>query len=310
MKLVTHEQYIASVKITHRDFYDYSKTQYTQTNKKILIICKLHGEFWQRADHHKRGSKCPKCAAKQIAEKNTKDLNEFVNQCASIYGDFYNYEKVVYKNCRTRINIHCPIHGEFVQTPTDHISGCGCPKCGVERIKDIKRKPLSDVISMANIKHKNYYDYSLVKYINNSGKVEIICPKHGIFLQNMANHIHGGRGCQKCSPVSKAEAEISKILISNHISFTYQKTFDDLRDKKSNRLYRFDFYVDKINTVIEFDGQQHFFPVKYWGGEEQLLKIQNSDEQKNEYCARNGIKLVRIKYDENIKQRLMEEKII
>lgn len=52
-------------------------------------------------------------------------------------------------------------------------------------------------INKANIKHNNYYDYSLVNYINANTKVKIICPKHGEFEQQPNNHLFGQR-CIKC----------------------------------------------------------------------------------------------------------------
>jgi hypothetical protein len=52
-------------------------------------------------------------------------------------------------------------------------------------------------IEKANIKHNNYYNYSLVNYNNAVSKVIIICPKHGEFLQQPNNHLFG-QGCIKC----------------------------------------------------------------------------------------------------------------
>ena len=43
----------------------------------------------------------------------------------------------------------------------------------------------------------DYYDYSLVDYVNNNTKVKIICPVHGVFEQIPRSHT-SGRGCSKC----------------------------------------------------------------------------------------------------------------
>lgn len=45
--------------------------------------------------------------------------------------------------------------------------------------------------------HNNFYDYSLAKYENYKSKIEIICPKHGVFKQRLYNHLHG-QGCPFC----------------------------------------------------------------------------------------------------------------
>jgi hypothetical protein len=65
-------------------------------------------------------------------------------------------------------------------------------------------------ISKANIKHNNYYDYSLVNYINANTKVKIICPKHGEFEQQPNNHLFGQR-CIKCMGDNVRKARISNL---------------------------------------------------------------------------------------------------
>lgn len=44
-------------------------------------------------------------------------------------GDNYDYSRVNYIDSKTKVCILCVEHGEFWQTPNDHLSGCGCPKC-------------------------------------------------------------------------------------------------------------------------------------------------------------------------------------
>ncbi len=54
-----------------------------------------------------------------------------------------------------------------------------------------------EFISRAKKIHGDTYDYSLVKYINATSKVDIICPKHGTFRQVAHSHILGW-GCRYC----------------------------------------------------------------------------------------------------------------
>ena len=67
-----------------------------------------------------------------------------------------------------------------------------------------------------------------------------------------------------------------------------------------NLLFRFDFGILKENGflshLIEYDGEQHFKPVKAWGGLERYLKQLDVDKRKNEFCEINNIKLIRIPY--------------
>ena len=66
----------------------------------------------------------------------------------------------------------------------------------------------------------------------------------------------------------------------------------------------FDFYLPEQNTCIEFDGLQHFKPIDWFGGVETFLYIQKNDRLKDEYCLNNSIKLLRIKYNDDIECKL------
>ena len=118
-------EFIEKAKKIHGDKYDYSKVVYKNSYTKVCIICPIHGEFWQTPASHLIGRKCPKCS--KPCYKYTTD--DFVQKSRKIHGDKYNYSKVVYKNSYTKVCIICPKHGEFWQTPAEHINGCGCKYC-------------------------------------------------------------------------------------------------------------------------------------------------------------------------------------
>ena len=142
--------------------------------------------------------------------------------------------------------------------------------------------------------HGNKYDYSLVEYVNNSTRVKIICQKHGMFEQTPLNHINAECNCPKCKVKSKGEIKIRMWLDNNNIQYENQKRFDDCRNKNP---LPFDFYISSINTIIEYDGRQHFItkPTKCWT-KEALESIKKHDLIKNNYCANNNINIIRIKY--------------
>jgi very-short-patch-repair endonuclease len=66
----------------------------------------------------------------------------------------------------------------------------------------------------------------------------------------------------------------------------------------------FDFYIPEFNMCIEYDGEQHFKAVDYFGGEDGLKIRQIHDRIKTDYCNSNNILLLRIRYDENIEEKL------
>ena len=185
---VTTDSFIESAKMIHGNKYDYSKVNYVSAQTKICIICPEHGEFWQTPNSHLNGKGCPMCS------RNKKmDTNEFIRRAKEINGDKYDYSKVEYKNAHTKVCIICSKHGEFWQTPNNHLySKKQCPQC----IVNVK-KTTKDFIEEAKNIHKDKYDYSKVKYMNYHTKVCIICPEHGEFWQDPNHHLRGD-GCPKC----------------------------------------------------------------------------------------------------------------
>lgn len=125
-----------------------------------------------------------------------KSTESFIDEAIKKHGDKYDYTKVEYVDCKTKVEIICPIHGSFWQTPNMHLSkGRGCPMCGgTMKLNDETFKERAFLV------HGNKYDYRKVEYVNNKTKVVIICPEHGEFLQTPNSHLKG-EGCPICKAV-------------------------------------------------------------------------------------------------------------
>ena len=204
----------------------------------------------------------------------------------------YGYSNMVYINDSTKIEIICNNinHPNFWQSPNNHKKGHGCPRCGDEKVRLIHQDNLNKVISDFKNTHGDKYDYSKIIYKNTSTKVEIGCLEHGPFWQVPLAH-KTGSGCPICQE-KRGEREIRLFLEENDISFQMEYKFKD----SNIPTYRFDFYLEELNICIEFDGEQHFRPVEFFGGKKTFLKIQNRDKLKNRYCNLNDIILLRISY--------------
>lgn len=137
-----------------------------------------------------RGSIPSKINFGQIEAK----INDFKQRAAAVHSSFYSYDNVEYKNSDTKVSITCPIHGDFNQTPHDHLSGHGCTKCKNDKAK----LSLEEFISRARSCHSIDYDYSFVRIDNYDNPVKIICPTHGEFEQTPRVHLSGS-DCHKCS---------------------------------------------------------------------------------------------------------------
>lgn len=123
---------------------------------------------------------------------------DFIRKAIAIHGNKYDYSKVEYVNPQSKVCITCPKHGEFEQTPINHLFGKGCPKCSKEKMNSRKTLTKEWFVGKAIEVHGDKYDYSKVEYKNNRTKVSIICPEHGEFCQVPSSHL-SGHGCPKCA---------------------------------------------------------------------------------------------------------------
>ena len=185
-------QFITKSKEKHGDNYDYSKVEYINSQTKVNIICKTHGEFEQIPNNHIRGKGCIKCSGNYKYS-----TDEWIIMAKELHGDNYDYSKAIYKNANEKIIIICKIHGEFKQTPRQHLNGSGCIKCGIISSTNKQTFSKEEFIKKSKEKHNDKYDYSKIEYINSQTKVKIICKTHGEFEQIPNGHIRG-RGCIKC----------------------------------------------------------------------------------------------------------------
>jgi len=121
---LTTKGFIKKAKKIHGNKYDYSNVNYNNNRTKVEIICSIHGKFKQSPVNHLSGNGCQKCA------RNIKlTTSEFIERAKKIHGDEYDYSNIKYKNNHTKIIIICKKHGEFKQTPMNHLNRDGCPIC-------------------------------------------------------------------------------------------------------------------------------------------------------------------------------------
>lgn len=105
----------------------------------------------------------------------------FIEKANKIHNRKYNYDKVKYINAKEKIIINCLKHGDFLQTPNNHLNG---------KTK-FKEKTTEQFIIEAIKIHGNEYNYDKVNYIDNSTKIEIICKIHESFFQRPSDHLNG-----------------------------------------------------------------------------------------------------------------------
>lgn len=293
-KRKTTEGFIIDAIRIHGYKYDYSLVEYINAYTKVKIICPIHGMFEQTPTSHLSNHGCLKCSFY------TYDDKKFKIHANKVHNNFYDYSLMNYENSYTKIKIICPKHGVFEQKPAQHLFGHGCLMCKRDSMFDNK----DTFIIKGNKVHNFFYDYSIADYINSYTKVDIICPIHGIFKQKPKDHLNKKQGCPKCKS-SKGENIILTYLEQKNIKYISQYKFKLCKNVKP---LPFDFYLPEYNMCIEYNGKQHYKPVEWFGGKKTYEYIINNDIIKYYYCKKNNIKLIVIKYDENI-ETILNEKI-
>lgn len=214
-----------------------------------------------------------------------------------------------YKNKITECKFRCSICGHIWDAkPTMLIAKrYGCPKC----------KEINSITPLAVMKN-NLYDAHLgrITYVSGYSKMDSMatfkCEDCGsIFDATPKGLIHRKQGCRICSQ-SNGEKYVMSWLEDNigRESFDIQKRFKGLKGVGGGNL-SYDFYIPSLNLCIEYQGEQHYRPVKFYSGQDSkknFKKQQEHDRRKRQYCIDNDIKLLEIKYTEfgNINNILKE----
>ncbi|OGS70725.1 MAG: hypothetical protein A3F91_09435 [Flavobacteria bacterium RIFCSPLOWO2_12_FULL_35_11] len=163
--------------------------------------------------------------------------------------------------------------------------------------------------------HRDKYDYSKTSYFNQRSKINYSCVKHGEIKQTANAHL-AGKGCHNCNH-SKGEEEIQAYFIYKKIKYEREvyskKIFDNSLFLVDFEKTKYDFLLKKQKLFVEYDGEQHFKIVKYFGGEKGLEQTKIRDKVKNELVKQSKYQLIRIPYWEldNIKyilDKLFENK--
>ena len=166
--------FIKKAKEVHGNKYDYSKVNYINSKTKVCIICPIHGEFWVLPHSHLQGCGCHKCSV----DERKITYQDFIKRARKKHGDKYDYSRVNFDKITDKICIICPKHGEFWQIATDHLQGCGCPKCSVRQ-----SKAEDEIVSFIQSLNKNINIIQREHKILEGKEIDIYLPDYKIGIE-------------------------------------------------------------------------------------------------------------------------------
>lgn len=263
---------------------------YDGMNTKILHRCKIDSYEWNAYPNHiLRGSGCPVCSG---LKKKTHE--EYVGELNIINSNIEAIEE--YINAYTPIFHKCKIDGyEWRVSPHSLLCGSGCPMC----YGNIKKTHEQYVDELSKI---NPNVEVLGKYTNNKIQILHRCKVDSYEWKACPSNMLYGKGCPKCN-ASKGERTIENWLNKENILYKSQWRFSDCKDIKP---LPFDFYLPKYDICIEYQGQQHYEIVEYFGGKKKFEDQIKKDNIKKEYCKENNIQLFIIPYFVDVNKELIK----
>lgn len=261
---------------------------------KIVVYCNKCEEYFnKRLNTLLSGTGHLKCRYDDIRLT----LEEIQRRSKVLYDDKYTIPEQPIKNNKSTIKIYCnDCCSYFDILVYAHLKGDGgCNKCAIKK----RTNSIDKIINLSKIIHGDVYEIDKNQEIKNSASsIKIYCKKCKDFFDQRVNDHLDGCGCPYCK-TSKGEKIIRNFLIQNNMKFEPQKRFDGCKNKFK---LPFDFYLPELNLCIEYDGIQHFRKVHNWDHEKTLI----NDIIKTNFCKENKIRLMRIKYDDNIIEKLEE----
>lgn len=286
--------------------------EYEKASKKMEFLCTRHNKLFSATPNNiLRGESCPLCGKELNSARRTKTTYDFIQEVSSIFGDEITVISE-YKGSRNKVTCRCNIHKiEFTSNSSRLVRGSTspCPICQAENTR--KRCVKSNEQFLRELADANPNIVALEEYKDDHSKILCRCKIHNYEWFAMPNKIlHKYTGCPRCCAYHN-ENVIAKILDKWGYDYFLQKRFIDCNDKNA---LPFDVYLPSFNICIEYDGEQHFYPLRRGkmsqeDAEKSFQATLRHDKIKNKYCKKNGIYLIRIPYfeKENIEYILFDE---
>lgn len=263
-------------------------------NRQVVWECQCScGKIAYIVGASLRNGHTTSCGHKAYESKNADDL------IGQVFGQLKVIEKIGKNNSRQIIwNCQCSC-GNFRQALGYELKNGKVTACFNCTKNNLKYK----ISTYEKIKEHKFGLLTPLQPLNerdNAGHIIWNCKCDcGNYIKVSSNHLltNNTNSCG-CLHKSVGELKIKNLLKENNISYVSECSFSSCLSPKQSKLF-FDFGILKNNTIIrliEYDGIQHYYPVDYFGGEEELKYRQKCDTIKNNWCKENNIDLIRIPY--------------
>lgn len=239
-----------------------------------------------------------KCKLKYSRNQNFKDLTgqKFGRLTVQRFVEINKNHKSVW-HCKCDCGNECNVIGANLVNQTTQ--SCGC----------LHKEKLQQM-SLQDLTGKQFGYLTVLNWVYDTNKnikwrCKCICGNIvELSSSQLDNTEHPTRSCGCIH--SFGESQIQNYLQQLNIEYKKEQSFEGLVSA-NNRKLRYDFGIYKnkqLKGLIEFQGEQHFQPIEYFGGKEEFDKRQLHDKMKYEYAIQYNIPLLYITKNDNIKQKI------
>ena len=196
----TFGDWVKQANKTHEGKFTYKELFIHKGKPWLVAVCPNHGEFKINASSHASvGRGCKACGIEARSASARITFAEFLTKAKAVHEHKYEYVGMTEgrKGSESVITAVCSKHGKFEQLRSRHLNGSGCSACGFERTADSCRHSREDWMHKFREVHGETYTYPETFELGSESRIDITCPRHGIFNQALIRH-SSGDGCPAC----------------------------------------------------------------------------------------------------------------
>lgn len=205
---LTTEEWVARASANPKNStIDYSQVVYINQSTRVKLYCRKHDHHFTAPpkQHAKGDSGCKFCsrdnriANRKSAKITAEELRCLIKQKGK--GKYTYPDMSTFEGMSTKMLFVCDIHGDRWQTPSNYLAGVHeCERCAVAATKSKLRISKNEWMRRIEEKHGKKFSYpgwNELKVEGQNTKLQVICPQHGLFEQQLVAHVRSN-GCPKC----------------------------------------------------------------------------------------------------------------
>ena len=277
--------------------------KYINNNTKMLWECNDWHQWETPLRNIQQGHWCRECKNNSFK----KTLRDAQIIAAKMNGKCLS-EK--YINNRSNMLWECVFGHKWNTTYTNIQQGNWCPECNLNNM----RNTINDAHKLALTKNGK----CLSKIYKNNRSYLVWECEYGHTWEAIYNNILKGKWCPYCK--TKTQNKLYKIIekIFPNIEIIYNSiSLDWLKNPETNRKLEIDLWVPSLKLAIEYDGKQHYEPVRFGGisqkrAEENFKHTKQRDQAKNKLIKKHPKEVkyfIRFRYNETIDRKHVTEKL-